>query len=61
MSDSNVIPFPTQCQEAPNPASNSVWVLFVMEDLRQHFLSTRNREASVAVEDTIQKLERFLM
>lgn len=56
MTQSNVVSFPVR-----NPPSGSIWVLFVLEDLRQHFVSTPDTEASAVIEDAIQKLEQILM
>ena len=43
-----------------NTNSNSVWVLFVLEDLKEHFETTANSEALNVVTTAISGLERAL-
>jgi hypothetical protein len=61
MIHSTVVTFPKREFNVSEENSNSVWVLFVMEDLREHFVKTRNTEALAVVEESIQKLELVLL
>jgi hypothetical protein len=61
MIHSTVVTFPKREFNVSEENSNSVWVLFVMEYLREHFVKTRNTEALAVVEESIQKLELVLL
>jgi hypothetical protein len=61
MIHSTVVTVPKREFNVSEENSNSVWVLFVMEDLREHFVKTRNTEALAVVEESIQKLELVLL
>lgn len=40
---------------------NSVWVLFVLEDMREHFKKTHNGAALQVIENAIKALESVLI
>lgn len=61
MTDTNVLAFPAKNLNFAASGTPPLWALFVLEDLKEHFVSAGQDEAAGAIMDSIHRLERILI